>query len=179
MKIVLIIISVIAGILLILYATVKTKSTSLNKYAPYKELIGKTLTLNEATYLFKDEASQIQDASYRYTLVDSLHPRWSYYQEAKEISEVNVEEILRFPAGVQFQVKKAVQFTGGVSGTSQPVIFGTIQYQGKEYKVHYYWGVRDIDKAFRNIDQCWQFHKAPWQEKQDTAFYALPTATIW
>ena len=175
----LVIIVGIGFILFILYATVKTKSTSLKNYAPYKELIGKTLVLKKETYLFKDETTMIPNGDFPYTLLDDLHPRWAYFQEGKNIPEVDITEILTFPQGVEFHVEKAIQYTNGVSGSSTPTIFGIIEYQGKTYKISYLWGERDIDKAFRNVPECWQFHQAPWQDSADTTWYALPTANIW
>ena len=183
MKVIKILALVIFGgiglILFILYATVKTKSTSLKNYDPYKELIGERLVLQKETYLFKDETSMIPNGDFPYTLMDDLHPRWAYYQEGKEISEVDIKEILRFPKGVAFHVEKAIQYTNGVSGSSTPTLFGTIDYQGKTYKIFYPWGERDIDKAFRKVPECWLFHQAPWQDRADTTWYALPTANIW
>ena len=169
----------IGFILFILYATIKTKSTNLKNYEPYKELIGKTLVLNKKTYLFKDETTMIPNGNFPYTLMDDLHPRWAYFQEGKEMPEVDITEILTFPKGVAFHVEKAIQYTNGVSGSSSPTIFGSIEYQGKTYKISYFWGERDIDKAYRNVPKCWQFHQAPWQDSADTTWYALPTANIW
>ena len=166
-------------VLFVLYATVKTKSTNLKNYEPYKELIGKTLVLQKETYLFKDETSMIPNGDFPYTLMDDLHPRWAYFQEGKEISEVDITEVLRFPKGVVFHIEKAIQYTNGVSGSSNPTLFGTIDYRGKTYKISYPWGERNIDKAFRNVPKCWQFHQAPWQDAADTTWYALPTATVW
>lgn len=38
----------------LLYATIKTKTTSLNKYEPFDGWVGKTVILNKQTVLFKD-----------------------------------------------------------------------------------------------------------------------------
>lgn len=165
--------------LFILFVTVKTKSTNLKNYKPYKELIGKKLVMQKETYLFEDEETFIPNGDFPYTLMDELHPRWPYFQEAKLTPGVDVKQVLRFPKGVVFHVEKAIQYTNGVSGSSTPVMFGRIDYQGKTYKISYPWGERDIDKAYRNVPECWQFHLAPWQDKADTTWYALPTATFW
>lgn len=173
----LVIVVVIAGFIFILYATIKTKSTSLNKYEPFKEWIGKTVTLNKETVLFKDKIPMNNNSDYPYMLLDSLHPQWRYVDEQKSIGDI--EEIITFPKGTVLKLEKAIQYTNGVSGSSYPTIFGTITFEGKTYKTGYRWGERDVSKAFDKIENCWFFHQAPWQDKQDTAFYAFPTANWW
>lgn len=167
----------VIGFVFILYATIKTKSTSLNKYEPFKEWIGQTVTLNKVTILFKDKIPMNDNSDYPYMLLDSLHPQWRYIEEQKEIGDI--EEIISFPAGTQLRFDKAIQYTNGVSGSSYPTIFGTIIYNGQNYKIGYQWGTMDIGKSFDKIEKCWQFHQAPWQTSADLNFYALPTAMFW
>lgn len=145
----LVILAVLIGFIFILYATIKTKSTSLNKFEPYKQWIGKTVVLNKETVLFKESIPMIDNSDYPYVLLDSLHPRWRYVEEQKKMGDI--EEIIGFPAGTQLRFDKAIQYTNGVSGSSYPTIFGTIIYNGKDYKVGYQWGERDITKAFEKI----------------------------
>jgi len=168
---------VVIGFIFILYATIKTKSTSLNNYEPFKEWVGKTVTLNKETVLFKEKIRMNSNSNYPYMLLDSLHPQWRYVEEQKAIGDI--EEIIRFPVGTSLKLDKAIQYTNGVSGSSYPTIFGTITAHGMDYKVGYQWGERDVSKAFEKIEKCWFFHQAPWQDKQDTTFYALPTANFW
>lgn len=175
--IVLVVIGVIGLLIFIIYATVKTKSINISKYEPFKEWVGKTVTLNKETVLFKDKLSTNHSSDYPYLLLDSLHPKWQYVEEQKSIGDL--EEIIRFPEGTIFKLEKAIQFTNGVSGFSYPYIFGTITIKGKEYKTGYQWGEIKMGKKFDKEEKCWQFHQAAWQQEQDTAFYALPTATLW
>ncbi len=108
-----------------------------------------------------------------------MHPDWQYVEEIKKLEEPEIEEIALFPAGTILVLEKAIQYTNGVSGSSYPAIFGTIG-EGKEtYKIGYQWGKRDIAKNHYGMKECWKFHKAPWQEKPDTTFYALPAAEWW
>ena len=169
----------IAAIIFILYVTVKTKTTGLNDYEPFKSLIGKTFTLQRDTYLFDDEDSFDKIPDFPFTLVDELHPQWSYYQEGKVLPQIKITEMMALPKGVTLTVEKAVQYTSGVSGYSYPTLFGTISYRGQTYKVVYHWGERDIDKSYENTDKYWTFCQAPWQERPDTSYYALPTAKFW
>lgn len=157
----------------VIYATVKTKSTSLNKYEPFKEWVGKTVSLNKNTVLFKEKIRMNDNGNYPYVLLDDMHPKWQYVDELKIVGDL--EEIARFPVGTMIKFDKAIQYTNGVSGSSYPTIFGTITANGQEYKTGYQWGERDLEQ----VEKCWQFHKAPWQEEQDTSFYSLPTATLW
>ena len=161
----------------LVYATIKTKSTSLNAYAPYKEWIGKRVTLNKAIVLLKEKVPVVDYPDYPYVLLDSLHPQWQYVQEQKDMADV--EEVAAFPAGTTLQLEKAVQFTNGVSGSSYPILFGTLNAKGNTYKIAYPWGSMDIAKRMYKVDKCWSFHQAPWQDSRDTAFYALPTADFW
>lgn len=167
---------VLFGVLL--YATIKTKTTSLNKYKPFNEWIGKTVILNKRTVLFKDKM-YMNNSNYPYMLLDSMHPQWQYIEERKNLPEPDLEEITTFPAGTELHLEKAIQYTNGVSGTSNPTIFGSIHYNGETYKIGYRWGTMDLGKRFDKVEKCWHFHQAPWQEKTDTAFYALPTANFW
>ncbi|SEI04234.1 hypothetical protein SAMN02927937_02922 [Paenimyroides aquimaris] len=92
-----VILVVVIGFIFILYATIKTKSTSLNNYEPFKEWVGKTVTLNKETVLFKEKIRMNSNSSYPYMLLDSLHPQWRYVEEQKAIGDI--EEIMNFPAG--------------------------------------------------------------------------------
>lgn len=173
----LVIIGVIGGFVFILYATIKTKSTNINRYDPFREWISKTVVLNKQTVLFKEKIMMNDNSDYPYLLLDSLHPNWQYVEDLKNIGDI--EEIVAFPAGTLLLLEKAVQYTNGVSGMSYPTVFGTITSNGNKYKIGYQWGTMDIGKRFDKIEKCWQFHQAPWQNKHDTAFYALPTANFW
>ncbi|MFD2556604.1 hypothetical protein [Sphingobacterium tabacisoli] len=180
-KIMSIIAWVVIGVLglfaFILYATIKTKSTGLNQYAPYNEWVGRTVTMDKETVLFKEKISMNDNAAYPYILLDSRHPQWQYVEEQKRIGDI--EEIATFHAGTELRLEKAIQYTNGVSGFSYPTVFGTIISNGKEYRVGYQWGKMDIGKSFDKVEKCWQFHQAPWQKVRDTSFYALPTAKFW
>lgn len=162
-----------------LYATIKTKSTNLDKYDPFKEWVGNTVTLDKETVVFEEKIKMNPNSKYPYVLLDSLHPRWEYIREQKEIGDVT--EIKIFPAGTNLTLEKAIQYTNGVSGASYPTIFGTITETDGDnaYKVGYQWGEQDIAKSHYKIEKCWHFHQAPWQDEPDTAHYALPIAAWW
>ncbi len=163
----------------ILYATIKTKSTSLNKYEPFKEWVGKTVTLDKETVVFKEKVSMQPNNRYPYILLDKLHPQWQYVEDRKNLPEPDLVEIHVFPAGTKFAIEKAVQYTNGVSGSSYPIVFGTIGDGEEAYKIGYQWGDRNLGRSFDRIEECWQFHQAPWQAEPDTTYYALPDAHWW
>lgn len=160
-----------------LYATIKTKSTSLDKYDPFKEWVGNIVTLDKEVVVFEEKVKMNSNSKYPYVLLDSLHPRWEYIREQEEIGDVT--EIKIFPAGTKMMLEKAIQYTNGVSGSSYPTIFGTITDNDKAYKVSYQWGEQDVAKSHYKIEKSWKFHQAPWQTEQDTAYYALPRADWW
>lgn len=70
-------------------------------------------------------------------------------------------------------------YTNGVSGSSKPCLFGTIEYAGKVYKVEYQWGDQSIGRRFDKIPESWSFPMAPWQSAIDLKFYKLPIAEWW
>jgi len=160
----------------ILYATIKTKSTNISSYPPFREWIDKTVTLNKETTVFEEKIKMNANSKYAYLLLDSLHPRWEYIYQQEEIGDVT--EVAVIPAGAKLTVEKAVQYTNGVSGSSSPTIFGTINNGEKVYKVGYQWGTWDMSRSFSDPEP-WHFHQAPWQMEQDTTHYALPTAAWW
>lgn len=160
----------------VLYVTIKTKSTNISKYPPFQEWVNKTVTLNKETTVFEEKIKMNANRKYPYMLLDTLHPRWEYIREQEEIGDVT--EIKVFPAGTKLILEKAIQYTNGVSGSSYPTIFGTINDGEKAYKVGYQWGEWDMSRSFSDPEP-WHFHQAPWQDEPDTAHYALPKATLW
>ena len=160
-----------------LYATIKTKSTSLNKYEPFKEWVGKTVILDKETVVFEEKVRMTPNSKYPYMLLDSLHPSWEYVWNQEKKGDVT--HIKTFPAGTELTLEKAIQYTNGVSGSSYPTIFGTIKDGEKEYKVGYPWGEINISRDFKGIAESWRFHQAPWQTGEDTTYYALPRAEWW
>ncbi|WP_197084168.1 hypothetical protein [Sphingobacterium sp. Ag1] len=160
-----------------LYATIKTKSTRISQYPPFKQWAGKTVILDKQTVLISEKVKLYPENGYPYLLLDSLHPDWPYIEERIQLGDYALVE--RFPAGTSFHIEKAVQFTGGVSGSSTPFVFGKIQHGGKRYGTAYQWGTMDIAKFMDKVEASWYFHQAPWQPKADTVFYALPEARWW
>lgn len=168
------IVGCIGLLVLIVYTTVKTKSINIAEHEPFKEWIGQTLILNRPTAIYRENIRMDGNNDYPYTLLDSMHPKWQYVEERKNIGDIR--EITKLAEGSKLQVEKAIQYTNSVSGFSYPMIFGKISINGITYKIGYQWGTRDIGKRFDNLEKCWQFHLAPWQQKIDTNFYSLPTA---
>lgn len=162
---------------LLLYISIKTKSTRIDRYEPFKEWIGKTVELNRPSVLFC-ERLPFND-NYPNVLLDSLHPNWQYVDEQANLSEPDLVKIIDFPKGAAFTIQKAVMYTNGVSGSSTPMMFGTITHGAEAYQVGYQWGEQDIGKSFDKIKESWRFHQAPWQSIEDTNYYALPRAEFW
>ncbi|WP_418360823.1 hypothetical protein [Sphingobacterium detergens] len=93
-----------------LYVTIKTKSTVISQYSPYKEWMGRTVILDKETVLLTEKVKRYDDKKYPYLLLDSLHPDWPYLAERIKLGDY--KPVARFPAGVTLQIEKAVQFTG-------------------------------------------------------------------
>lgn len=162
-----------------LFFTIKTKTKNLHNYEPFKEWVGKTVELNRETVLFTDHGRSDDNSTYPYVLLDSLHPHWPDVVQHRKVPRADLAEIRSFPAGTKLKIEEAIQYTNGVSGFSYPTVFGTVSTGNETYKIAYLWGTLSMSRYFDKVEQCWQFHQAPWQNKQDTAFYAVPKAKIW
>ncbi|MFD2966504.1 hypothetical protein [Sphingobacterium bambusae] len=172
----------IAGIalfVLMLYSSIKTKSTNISRYEPFRAYVGKTWVLQCETYLFQEDDSYVLSKKHPFTLMDREHEQWTYFQDRMALDQSDVKLILKIPAGTEFTLREAVQYTNGVSGFSSPTVLGTISYDKKHYPVSYRWGTLDLAKSLGKVENCWKFQQAPWQETVDTAHYALPDAEWW
>lgn len=175
------IICIVVGFLLFVLAiiqTVKTKSTSISKKAPYKELIGKELITKRPIRLFMEKNPVKKD--YPYALSDTNQSYWNSYMaslgadnpEIKLSDSVDANSILVFD--------KAVMYTNGVSGSSDPRLFGTLSSpEGKTYKVEFRWGKYDYNYPWKVSQRGYLFELAPWQTALDTSHYYLPNAEWW
>lgn len=95
---------------LFLFQTIKTKSTSLNNFVPYKELIGKTVVLNNDVILYKyKNSAEVFHSNYPYFLMDSKDPDWISIPNFVEINEI--ETIFEIPKGASLKIEKAIQYT--------------------------------------------------------------------
>lgn len=160
-----------------LYATVKTKSTSLSKITPFQEIINKPLTLVRDVELFVEEFPSNDD--FPNLITDRYQRNYQNLHERLTIEEPDAKFIVKIPAGQQVVFSKATMYTNGVSGSSKPCLFGTINYGGNEYKVEYQWGDQSIGRRFDKIPESWSFPLAPWQSTIDLKFYKLPIAEWW
>lgn len=171
---------VVAAIFLfcfMLYASVKTKSTSLNKITPFQEILNKPLTLVRDVELFIEEFPTNDD--FPHLITDRYQRNYQYLHERLTIEVPDARFIVKIPTGQQVVFSKATMYTNGVSGSSKPCLFGTIDYNGKKYKVEYQWGDQSIGRRFDKIPESWSFAMAPWQTKIDLTFYKLPIAQWW
>lgn len=149
----------------LLYFTIKTKSTSLNTYTPFKEWIGKTVLLKRETFLFQE--ADPMNTEYPYLLLDTLEDR----SDIKEVALITI--------GTKLTIEKAIMYTNGVSGSSFPVLFGSLDDGSKIYPIAYRWGDESLSRRFDKIEARWKFELAPWQDIPDTTFYSLPEAKWW
>lgn len=182
-KLLFIILAVVSiGILLfglMIYATIKTKSTDVSNEKPFQEWVGKSVSLKQPIIIFNPKIKMYKEKDYPYEFLDSLHPNWQSINEQLNSSDSDVEEIDRFSSGSSFTIEKATMFTNGVSGSSYPYVFGIITDGSKTYKVGFQWGGRSLVRFMDGVDKQWQFPQAPWQNQTDTTYYALPEAEWW
>ncbi len=169
----------IALFVLMLYGSIKTRSTNISRYAPFSTYIGQTWVLKEETHLFREDEIYVLDSKHPFTLLDRNHEQWAYFQDRVALDAPDVKAIAKVPAGATLKLDKAMQYTNGVSGFSSPTVLGILSYNGQQYAVSYRWGTLDLAKSLGKVANCWKFQQAPWQEKVDTAHYALPDAEWW
>lgn len=168
---------VVGLFIFILYITVKTKSTSLNNTAPFKELIGRPLTLNTTTWLIQVTPTRNKD--FPYVLIDEGHENFQWFKDRMKSTPPEVVFVDSVPAGAGVIFEKATNYTNGVSGFSVACLFGTLTYHGKEYAIEYTWGKESISRRMEGRSNTWTFGWAPWQSKRDTHYYAIPDAQWW
>jgi len=161
----------------ILYATIKTKTSSLNKVAPFDKLIGQTVRLNREAYLMQEIPARNDD--YPFVLMDPEHENFQWYIDRTVIDPPETVILDTIPAGTPITFEKAIVYTNGVSGHSTPCIFGRLVINGKDYRVEYSWGKLDLAKWFDQEKKSWKFWRAPWQEAPDTTYYEIPAAQWW
>ncbi|WP_160366903.1 hypothetical protein [Sphingobacteruim zhuxiongii] len=161
----------------LLYMTVKTKSTSLQKEEPFQAILNKPQTLLRDVELFDEELSTNDD--FPNIMTDQYQHNFTNLQGRLKIPKPDVTYIAKIPAGQQVVFRKAIMYTNGVSGGSTPCLFGTIRYNDREYKVEYQWGDQSISRRSDNIPESWSFAMAPWQPAIDLTFYELPIAEWW
>lgn len=170
------------GILLFgffLYIAIKTKSTDVSDDPPFQNWVGKTVELNQGILIFNEKLKSHTDQDFLYEFTDSLQPKWQFVSEQIQSNNSDFKKIGRFPKGSTFTIEKATLFTNGVSGSSSPYLFGRISDGTQSYKVGFRWGEQSLTRFFDDVDQQWKFPQAPWQNKIDTTYYALPEANWW
>jgi len=176
-----IIICVVVGFFLFVFAlfqTCKTKSTSISKRDPFKEVIGKELIIKRPVRLFMPKDPDKTD--YPYAISDTNQVSWESYMSGLQANEpeIKLSDSIKENAKVVFD--KAVIYTNGVSGFSRPKLFGTLtSTEGNTYKVEFCWGKYESGYPWKGSHQPYKFSIAPWQEVQDTAHYYLPSAQWW
>src|SRR5690606_2470632 len=109
----------IGGIVLFifsLYFTIKTKTRSINKYQPFSEWVGETVTLDIETVIFEEKVKMNSNRKYPYTLLDSLHPNWQYRLDQERLGDVT--RITDSPSRTKLQLERAIQHTNGVHAST-------------------------------------------------------------
>lgn len=175
------IICLIVGFILFVFAiiqTVKTKSTNISKKAPYKEVLGKELVTKRPIRLFMEQTPTKKE--YPYAMSDTNQTFWKSYTAMLQADEPVIKLSDSVEANAKVIFDKAVMYTNGVSGSSNPRLFGTLtSADGKTYKVEFLWGTYDYNYPWKVSQRGYLFELAPWQTVKDTTHYYLPNAEWW
>lgn len=153
-----------------MFYQVKTKTISLDQNEPFNTWVGRTVTLNRETVLFRSNMNKFNN-NYPHELCDSLHPLWDYKNHESSTNPQRCEISAVFPAGTTLRIDKSEQYISGEN--IYTFVSGTIESNGNTYNVVYHWGRIDRIKEFAKIKKHWFFHQAPWQNTVDTAFYEI------
>lgn len=173
----------------LLYFNLKKKSKDISTEKPFVDYIGKPLVLNTETFLVKEDKAIYDNAKFPYLLTDSM----SYnYDDLIKRNQIRIDKdkpcdicdiifLETFPEGTVVTFHKAVMTIGGVSGSANLILYGTVEYNNQKYPVGYYWGREDYSKksdtsGFFGMKRYYKFNQAPWQTKQDTSQYIIKDA---
>ncbi len=152
--------AVIAFVVLALYEALRTKRKDVNDQSPFKELIGKTVTLQRDVILAKNiEAFYLEE----------LH----FITEDEELFD-GVKKIAVLPKGTTITIESATFLTNGTSGSTTSNIVGSVfvKLLNKEMKFEYSWGEYHLI-CLEEPCNYWVFPKAVWQKKQDFKKYFI------
>ncbi len=152
--------AVIVFLVLALYEALRTKRKDVNDQSPFKELIGKTVTLQRDVTLAKNiEAFYLEE----------LH----FITENEELFE-GVEKIGTLSKGTTITIESATFLTNGTSGSTTSNIVGSVFVKelNRKMKFEYSWG----EYHFMYVDdnkEYWTFPLAVWQKNQDIEKYFI------
>lgn len=173
----------------LLYFNLKKKSKDISTEKPFVNYIGNPLVLNTETFLVKEDKAIYDNATFPYLLTDSMS---NNYDDLVKRNQIRVDKskpcdicditfVETFPAGTVVTFHKAVMTIGGVSGSANLILYGTVEHNNQKYAVGYYWGKEDHSKkadtsGFFGMKRYYKFNQAPWQIKQDTSQYLIKDA---
>lgn len=162
-----------------LYVVLKTSSTDISKYAPFQAYVGRSVTLQRSATLFRQDDTFVENRAYPYSMVDTAHRQWQYFQDGMAQEKPEVSQVDTLPPGTTITIDKAMSYRSGVSGFSSTFVFGRVLVGDKTYYLSYRWGDIDLAKLLDKQDAYWTFDRAPWQMTADSSYYALPHVGFW
>ena len=138
------------------FASRKDKS----KEQPYKEYIGKILTLNDDYILCERKDFKV--------------PKEQYYI-IKDDNSAGPIKIDLLKKGTTIKLSKAIHYNTGLSGIIGSYVVGRVFADGlkKEVDFFYMWGNKENDFSNGKNQTYFTFPKAIWQEKEDTTRYFI------
>jgi hypothetical protein len=153
-------IAIIVFVVLALYEALRTKKKDVNDQSPFKELIGKTLTLKRDVVFAKN--------------IDAFYLEELHFITEDEVLFDGVQKIDVLPKGTKIKIESVTFHTNGTSGSTTSNIVGTVFVKAlnKEMKFEYSWGKYHLICLDEPCDY-WLFPKAVWQDNEDTKKYFI------
>lgn len=155
-----ILIGIAVFVVLALYQTLRTKKKEVNDQSPFKELIGKTLTLKRDVVFAKN--------------IDAFYLEEIHFITEDEVLFDGVQKIDVLTKGTKIKIESATFHTNGTSGSTTSNIVGTVfvKILNKKVKFEYSCGKYHLI-CLEEPCNYWIFPKAVWQEEQDLKKYFI------
>lgn len=154
--------------IILLWLTLKTKSTDMSASSPYSEIIGQQLITQRRSQLLLLE-HQNEKSDFPYLLEDGS----GYGLDREDIADK-----IEVPKGAELRIEQAGLYTNGTSGFTHSYLFGRVKLPGEnqEYAFQYTWGIqRNINSIDENQKPYWEFPLAVWQVNKINQKFTFPT----
>ena len=143
-----------------------TRTLDATAMEPFAAIIGRDLPLLRGVRIVRTRGPDVIERPFR-MITDPQQP----------VSD-NEPAPIAVPAGTMVRFDAARLVRGGVSGTTHPVLLGTLRLGATAYPVEYSWG----ERRYMNADGMasfgpplrYLFPLAPWQQGADPKVYTLP-----
>lgn len=148
------------------WLALRTRTLDAGAMAPFASVVGRDLPLLREVRIVRTRAPDVIERPFR-LIADPRQPA-----SDDEPAPIAV------PAGTVVRFDAARLVRGGVSGTTHPVLLGTLHLGDAAYPLEYSWGERRFLDAEGRVSQGpplrFLFPLAPWQQAADPTIHTFP-----